>query len=91
VALVASQPQPPATESERGPVSAPRQKSKPKLVAATIPITIRPDEELLKCYTLAAAERTKRTGKVVSAQQIMMEVLERDKTKVLERETRANA
>lgn len=51
---------------------------KPKLVVETVGITLRPDRELLQHYTLAAAERTKKEGKVISAQQIMLEVLERE-------------
>jgi len=45
--------------------------------AATVGITLRPDSKLLNRYTLAAADRTRQEGRVVSAQQIMLEVLER--------------
>jgi len=38
---------------------------------------LRPERELLTRYTLAAAERTKKEGRVVSAQEIMLEVLQR--------------
>ena len=51
---------------------------KPKLVVETVGITLRPGRELLQHYTMAAAERTKKEGKVISAQQIMIEVLERE-------------
>lgn len=40
-------------------------------------ITLRPTKELLKRYTLAAAERTRTEGRVISAQEIMLEQLER--------------
>ena len=45
--------------------------------AATVGITLRPDGRLLNRYTLAAADRTRAEGRVISAQQIMLEVLER--------------
>lgn len=40
-------------------------------------ITLRPTTELLKRYTLAAAERTRTESRVISAQEIMLEQLER--------------
>lgn len=40
-------------------------------------ITLRPDRSLLDDYTFEAAERTKIERRVVSAQEIMLEVLER--------------
>ena len=43
----------------------------------TEPMSIRPSRELRRRYVLAAAERTRETGSVVSAQEIMLEVLER--------------
>jgi hypothetical protein len=43
----------------------------------TVGITLRPGAKLLNRYTLAAADRTREQGRVVSAQQIMLEVLER--------------
>jgi hypothetical protein len=43
----------------------------------TIPITLRPSSALLSKYVLKSAERTREEGRVVSAQQIMIEVLER--------------
>jgi hypothetical protein len=43
----------------------------------SVPITLRPSGELLKKYVLKAAERATEEGRVVSAQQIMLEVLER--------------
>jgi hypothetical protein len=40
-------------------------------------MTLRPTRALLTRYTLAAAERTRAAGRVVSAQEIMLEQLER--------------
>ncbi len=40
-------------------------------------ITLRPTKELLNRYTLAAADRTRTEGRVISAQEIMLEQLER--------------
>jgi hypothetical protein len=42
----------------------------------TIGISLRPARTLLQRYTIAAAERTRATGRVVSAQEIMLEQLE---------------
>jgi hypothetical protein len=42
----------------------------------TIGISLRPARTLLQRYTIAAAERTRETGRVVSAQEIMLEQLE---------------
>lgn len=41
------------------------------------PITLRPPAELLNRYVMAAAERTREVGRVVSAQEVMIDVLER--------------
>jgi hypothetical protein len=73
-AVVSGEPAPAKTD-----LQAPAQKTvpKPKVVAETTAITLRPDRELLNRYTIAAAERTKKEGKVISAQQMMLEVLER--------------
>ena len=43
----------------------------------TVPISLRPGRGLLNRYTMAASDRTRETGRVTSAQQIMLEVLER--------------
>lgn len=45
--------------------------------AGSRPITLRPTPELLNRYVLAAAERTRESGRVVSAQEVMIDVLER--------------
>lgn len=75
-ALVSTQP----TAIQAPPVSeaAP---SKPKKAKRkdpdTIPITLRPTSALLSKFVLKASERTREEGRVVSAQQIMLEALER--------------
>jgi hypothetical protein len=51
-------------------------KQKPQ-AQQTIPITLRPDANLWNKFVLKASERTKEEGRVVSAQQIMLEALER--------------
>jgi len=56
--------------------------AKGKTVVEKVAITLRPSRELLNDYTMAAAERTKTTGKVISAQEIMLEVLERGRSKI---------
>ena len=43
----------------------------------TVPITLRPTNGLLNKYVLKASERTREEGRVFSAQQIMLETLER--------------
>jgi len=53
-----------------------------RIVAPNVGITLRPTRKLLNDYTVTAAERTKAKGKVVSAQEIMIEVLERGRPKV---------
>ena len=61
---------------EASPSSSPRTK-KAKAAPDTVGITLRPDRALLARYTNEAADRTRAEGKVISAQQIMLEVLER--------------
>lgn len=68
--------------SDVGPVAAPAEPPPPKsrkLKAPpdTVGITLRPDRALLLRYTNEAANRTRAEGKVISAQQVMLEVLER--------------
>jgi hypothetical protein len=43
----------------------------------TVPISLRPPRKLLTRYVNAAAERMRETGRSISPQQIMLEVLER--------------
>ena len=61
------------------PAAPPQSKKTAKAKAApdTVGITLRPERALLTRYTNAAADRTRKEGKVISAQQIMLEVLER--------------
>lgn len=59
-----------------------RKPGKAKSAADTVGITLRPERELLNRYTMAAAERTKKEGRVVSAQEIMLEVLQRGRPQV---------
>jgi hypothetical protein len=53
-----------------------------KKAPETVQVTLRPEKALLNRYTLAAAERTTKTGRVVSAQEIMLEVLQLGKPQV---------
>jgi hypothetical protein len=59
------------------PAPPPKKSGKVKTVPDTVGITLRPERDLLNRYTIAAADRTRKEGKVISAQQIMIEVLER--------------
>lgn len=43
----------------------------------TVPITLRPSSALLSKFVIKASQRTVEEGRVVSAQQIMLEALER--------------
>ncbi|MGC2661685.1 MAG: hypothetical protein WA324_27325 [Bryobacteraceae bacterium] len=43
----------------------------------TVPISLRPPRALLTRYVVAASERSLASGRIISAQQIMLEVLER--------------
>lgn len=62
----------------------PARKQRTAAAAVTVGITLRPETKLLNRYTLAAADRTREEGRVVSAQQIMLEVLERHAPKVVQ-------
>jgi hypothetical protein len=57
-----------------GATKAPANKNAP---AVSRPITLRPAPELLNRYVLEAAERTRQSGRVVSAQEVMIDILER--------------
>jgi hypothetical protein len=59
-----------------------KRQAKVKVMADTVGITLRPSRELLNDYTMEAGERTKREGRVISAQEIMLEVLLRGRPKV---------
>ena len=78
--LVASTPA--AKAPDAAPVVAPapaRPKAKKTKPAEpdTVPITLRPSSALLSKFVIKASERTREEGRVVSAQQIMIEALER--------------
>jgi hypothetical protein len=66
----------PVAEAASAPMRTKGKKTKPK-EPDTVPITLRPASALLNKYVLRAAERTREEGRVVSAQQIMLETLER--------------
>jgi hypothetical protein len=56
--------------------AAPEAARKGRPAVQTVGITLRPPKTLLQRYTLAAAERTRKTGRVISAQEMMLERLE---------------
>lgn len=58
------------------PARSKAKKSKPS-EPDTVPITLRPSSALLSKFVIKASERTREEGRVVSAQQIMIEALER--------------
>ena len=68
-----------STPAAKVPVAEParskRKKTKPEM--DTVPITLRPSSALLSKFVLKASERTREEGRVISAQQIMLEALER--------------
>jgi len=74
----------PAAPAPEGPIAptitpAPARRpaaAKGRPATDTIGISLRPARTLLQRYTMAAAERTRATGRVVSAQEIMLEQLE---------------
>ena len=73
-----------AEEKAAFPVEQPKRKKERKarinraaLDDDAVPISLRPSRELLTRYVVAASERTRESGRVVSAQQMMIEVLER--------------
>jgi hypothetical protein len=70
---------PPAAEaSVSAPAAAPsKAKNTKSKEPDTVPITLRPSSALLTKFVLKAAERTREEGRVISAQQIMLEALER--------------
>lgn len=65
---------PPVSEPA-APIRSKQKKAKPE--TDTVPITLRPSSALLNKFVLKSAERTREEGRVVSAQQIMLEALER--------------
>lgn len=75
-------PQPESETPQERPASRGKKAAKGKKAIDTVGITLRPPRDLLSRYTLAAAERTRKEGRVVSAQEIMLEVLERGRPQV---------
>jgi hypothetical protein len=67
------------TESDQTASSKPKRKPKRARLpdGDTVGISLRPHRTLLSRYVLKAADRTRETGRVISAQEIMLEVLER--------------
>lgn len=62
-------------ESGSAPAAVPNKRGRAKV--DTVGMTLRPATQLYVRYVAAAAERTQQMGRVVSAQEIMLEVLER--------------
>ena len=76
----------PETDSQATPAAAvetgkPRRKRKRQAESDeaddTVPISLRPRRTTLSKYVNAAADRSREIGRTISAQQIMLEVLER--------------
>ncbi len=74
--LVSSIPAAKESVAESAPTRSKSKKTKPK-EPDTVPITLRPSSALLNKFVLKASERTREEGRVISAQQIMLEALER--------------
>ncbi|MDE2437606.1 MAG: hypothetical protein KGM49_15235 [Sphingomonadales bacterium] len=70
----AAAPAPTAPEPAR---AAPKKPKRVEETKETVAITLRPTRTMLTRYTMAAAERTRETGRVISAQEMMLEQLER--------------
>jgi hypothetical protein len=69
-----------STPAAKAPAAAPAPSKAKKTKPAepdTVPITLRPSSALLSKFVIKASERTLEEGRVVSAQQIMIEALER--------------
>lgn len=66
-------------EPENAATTKPRRKPKAARLqdSDTVGISLRPHRSLLSRYVMAAADRTREAGRVISAQEIMLEVLER--------------
>jgi len=83
-AIVASPPKvepQPVVTAEPNKATSSVQKRRPKKTRLTdgdtVGISLRPHRSLLSRYVLKAADRTRESGRVISAQEIMLEVLER--------------
>jgi hypothetical protein len=68
----------PAPGPERAPAKRKEPKAAPKKEAVdTMQLTLRPTRALYGRYVAAAADRSRTEGRVVSAQEIMLEILEK--------------
>jgi hypothetical protein len=75
---IAPEPETAAQPVQAGTSKAKRRPRKEKLTDGdTVGISLRPHRALLSRYVLKAADRTREAGRVISAQEIMLEVLER--------------
>jgi hypothetical protein len=71
-------PEPPAKAAIARAAAEPEKPKKARVKEPqTVPITLRPDSALWNKFVLKASERTREEGRVVSAQQIILEALER--------------
>lgn len=73
-ALPAAAPAPDAPEPTR---TTPKKARRVADTTERVAITLRPSRAMLTRYTNAAADRTRETGRVISAQEMMLEQLER--------------
>lgn len=71
-----AQPPSAATSTAQAISSRPKAKKPKANEPDTVPITLRPTSALWSRFVLKAAERTREEGRVVSAQQMMLEALE---------------
>lgn len=80
--VAAPAPAAPATAPTPAPERAPAKRKAPKAAAKkeavdTMQLTLRPTRALYGRYVAAAADRSRTEGRVVSAQEIMLEILEK--------------
>lgn len=75
--LVSDEPSPHPAASPPAEMTAHSKPKKAKVKEATVIITLRPSLSLWNKFVLKASERMREQGRAVSAQQIMLEVLER--------------
>jgi hypothetical protein len=68
---------PPAAPAAAPAPARPKAKKTKPAEPDTVPITLRPSSALLSKFVFKASERTREEGRVISAQQIMIEALER--------------
>lgn len=78
VAAQTPPPLPQATVTHLPERASPKAKKKESAVEKTVATALRPKESLLSRYTAEAGQRTLREGRVISAQQVMLEILEKN-------------